>query len=40
MIQNIRRSLTDLLGAEYTAAVCRARGPHRRKPRSSARRGR
>lgn len=25
MIQNIRRSLTDLLGAEYTAAVCRAR---------------
>ena len=24
MIQNIRRSLTDLLGAEYTAAVCRA----------------
>ena len=36
MIQNIRRSLTDLLGAEYTAAVC----THRRKPRSSARRGR
>ena len=25
MIQNIRRSLTDLLGAEYTAAVWRAR---------------
>ena len=25
MIQNIQRSLTDLLGAEYTAAVCRAR---------------
>ena len=24
MIQNIRRSLTDLLGAEYTAAVWRA----------------
>ena len=28
MIQNIRRSLTDLLGAEYTAAVCRARARH------------
>ena len=48
MIQNIRRSLTDLLGAEYTAAVGPPRrGPpggakytHRRKPRSSARRGR
>lgn len=25
MLQNIRRSLTDLLGREYTAAVCRAR---------------
>lgn len=25
MIQNIRRSLTDLLGEEYIAAVCRAR---------------
>lgn len=25
MIQNIRRSLTDLLGEDYTAAVCRAR---------------
>lgn len=30
MIQNIRRSLTDLLGAEYTAAVCRARAAHGR----------
>ena len=27
MIQNIRRSLTDLLGAEYTAAVLRPRAP-------------
>ena len=25
MLQNIRRSLTDLLGGDYTAAVCRAR---------------
>ena len=28
MIQNIRRSLTDLLGAEYTAAVWRASAAH------------
>ena len=33
MIQNIRRSLTDLLGAEYTAAVGRApRPPTTTKP--------
>ena len=29
MIQNIRRSLTDLLGAEYTAAVGGAPGAGR-----------
>ena len=41
MIQNIRRSLTDLLGAEYTAAVGRARPPHQPpKPPAQRRRGR
>ena len=38
MIQNIRRSLTDLLGAEYTAAVGapRARRTHERPPAQKA----
>lgn len=40
MIQNIRRSLTDLLGAEYTAAVGRPRrGPKPPIPPPRRRRG-
>ncbi len=40
MIQNIRRSLTDLLGAEYTAAVWRARaGQKTRKPQTKKAQG-
>ena len=36
MIQNIRRSLTDLLGAEYTAAVGRARHSQAKAPKLCA----